>query len=352
LPFPDNSFDTVTIITALNHIPNRDVALKEIWRVLTPNGRFLATMIGPLTGKFIHRIFKHDEATRGGMRPGELEGMTNNEVCDLLKLCGFDLLEIHPFEFGINKLFVATKQPDLHPIQPEGVKLSIIIPVYNEQSTVAEVIDRVCSVSLPGIEKEIIIADDGSRDNSPTIIADKHKQYPDIIKVHTSLINLGKGAAIRFGIEFSTGNLILIQDADLELDPAEYPRLLIPVLRGEADVVYGSRFRKQSNNIPLKTRLANRFLTELTNWLYGSHLTDMATAYKLFRREAITRITLRSARFEFEPEVTAKLLLARFKIIEVPISYNPRNVEQGKKIGWIDGIEYIYTLLKYRFFAR
>lgn len=232
----------------------------------------------------------------------------------------------------------------------EEVKLSIVIPVYNEESTISEVIDRVRGVELPGIEKEIIVTDDGSRDNTASIVASKCEQYADTVKVHTSLINLGKGAAVRFGIEFATGDIILIQDADLELNPEEYPALIAPLLRGDADVVYGSRFRGRANNIPLRSRLSNRFLTMLTNWLYGARLTDMATAYKVFPREVIKSLELRSARFEFEPEVTAKLLLAGYTIAEVPITYNPRSVQDGKKIGWIDGIEYIYTLFKYRFF--
>lgn len=234
---------------------------------------------------------------------------------------------------------------------PPPTTLSVIIPVYNEASTIAEVIERVRAVQVPGLTKEIIVADDGSRDESPTIIQHKHLEYPDTIKVHTSLINLGKGAAIRFGLEFASGDVILLQDADLELNPEEYPILLAPILAGEADVVYGSRFRGKATNVPRKSRIANRFLTTLTNVLYGSNLTDMATAYKVFRREAIKGLRLRSAGFEFEPEVTAKLLLAGYRIREVPISYNPRTVEQGKKIGMLDGIEYIYTLLKYRFFS-
>lgn len=238
----------------------------------------------------------------------------------------------------------------MDPSRKNRLKLSIIIPVYNEQSTVASVIDQVCRVHLADLDKEIIIADDGSSDNTPAVLAKLEKDHPEIITVHTSLINLGKGAAIRFGLEYTTGDIILIQDADLELDPSEYPALLEPILRGQADVVYGSRFRKPSNRIPLRTRLANRFLTELTNLLYGARLTDMATAYKVFRSDIIKGLTLRSARFEFEPEVTAKLLRAGHKIVEIPISYRPRSVQEGKTISWLDGIEYVYTLLKYRFF--
>ena len=241
-----------------------------------------------------------------------------------------------------------------HPFhKKKRLKLSIIIPVYNEQSTVASVVDQVCTVELPGFDKEIIIADDGSRDDTPNVIAKLAKKYThhsDIIKVHTSLINLGKGAAIRFGLEFATGDLILIQDADLELHPSTYPELLEPILRGEADIVYGSRFRERSNCIPVKTRMANWFLTRLTNLLYGARLTDMATGFKVFPSEVIKGLTLRSVRFEFEPEVTAKVLLSGCKIIEVPIPYKPRTVLEGKKIGWLDGLEYIFTLIRYRFF--
>ncbi len=238
----------------------------------------------------------------------------------------------------------------MDPSRNHRLKLSIIVPVYNEQSTLASVIDQVCGVHLADLDKEIIIADDGSSDDTPAVLAQLKQDHPEIITVHTSLINLGKGAAIRFGLEYATGDFILIQDADLELDPNEYPALLEPLLQGLTDVVYGSRFRKTSNQIPLRTRLANRFLTEMTNLLFGSRLTDMATAYKVFRSDIIKSLTLRSARFEFEPEVTAKLLRSGHKIVEVPISYRPRSVQEGKTIGWLDGIEYMYTLLKYRFF--
>jgi glycosyltransferase involved in cell wall biosynthesis len=237
-----------------------------------------------------------------------------------------------------------------HTIVKEEKKLSVIIPVYNEEKTIAEVVTLILAVELPGLSREIVIVDDGSQDESASIIAEIQRQHADLVKVYTSLINLGKGAAIRFGLHFTTGDIILIQDADLELNPGEYPHLLAPILYNKADVVYGSRFRKRSNKISFRTYWANRFLTGLTNILYNSHLTDMTTAYKVFRSDVIKSLVLRSARFEFAPEVTAKLLRAGYQIVEVPISYKPRSVAEGKKVGWIDGIEHIYTLIKYRFF--
>lgn len=230
-----------------------------------------------------------------------------------------------------------------------SVTLSIIIPVYNEQSTIGEVIDRVCTLDLDHIRKEVIVADDGSTDLTAEIVEARRRTNANLIKVHTSLINLGKGAAVRFALEHATGDIVIIQDADLELDPSEYRRLIEPILRGEADVVYGSRFLGNGAKIPLRTRLANRLLTWLTNLLFGSRLTDMETAYKVFRREVIEGVRLRAVGFDFEPEVTAKLLLAGCRIHEVPVSYNPRTPEEGKKIGWIDGLDALYTLLKCRF---
>ena len=185
-----------------------------MWRALRPDGKLLVTMIGSLTGWLAHLIFRHDETVRGGHGTDEVKGMRRQEVRDLLDRAGFRVAEEQRFEFGLNTLHVAEKRTN--PLATkQKLKVSVIIPVYNEQLTIAEVIDRVCAVELAGLEKEIVIADDGSRDNTPSIIASKYKQHPDIIKVHTSLINLGKGAAIRFGLEFATGDIILIQDADL-----------------------------------------------------------------------------------------------------------------------------------------
>ena len=229
------------------------------------------------------------------------------------------------------------------------MRLSVIIPVYNEEQTIDEVIARVSAVELPGVEKEFVIANDGSTDSTRGII--DQRQWPSGASVHVyhSPINLGKGAAVRIGLAFATGDVLLVQDADLELDPSEYGRLLEPLISDRADVVYGSRFLGENRRIPGRTRAANRFLTALTNVLFGSRLTDMETAYKVMKRDALVGIRLRTVGFDIEPELTAKLLLAGRRIVEVPIWYTPRTTEQGKKMRWIDGVDAVYTLLKCRF---
>jgi len=180
-----------------------------------------------------------------------------------------------------------------------SVKLSVIIPVFNEETTVNQVIEAVRRVEI-GMEKEIIVVDDGSTDGTAGILS---RIAPDVKEVYTSPVNFGKGAAVRIGLARASGDLVIIQDADLELDPQEYPRLLKPLVEGKADVVYGSRFLSNNPGVPKLRRLANRLLTLLTNCLYGSRLTDMETAYKLFRRSIVQKIRLRCISFEFEPDL-------------------------------------------------
>lgn len=231
-------------------------------------------------------------------------------------------------------------------------RLSIIVPVYNEAQTIGEVLDRVDAIDLGGIEKEVIVVDDGSTDGSAQIIGRRIPEANGNRVAHLSIINLGKGAAVRFGFKYATGDIIMIQDADLELDPVECVELIRPIVERRADVVYGSRFACGSLAIPRRTRWANRMLTALTNLLFGARLTDMETAYKAFRREVLETISLRCVGFDIEPEITARVLQAGYTIVEVPISYRPRRADEGKKISWTDGVDAIYTLLRCRFVAQ
>ena len=227
---------------------------------------------------------------------------------------------------------------------PESYKLlSIIIPVYNEKSTINQVIEKVSDTVVP-IEKEIIVVDDGSTDGPGEVL---QLSSVKLANTYSSPTNLGKGSAVRIGLTLAKGDIILIQDADLELDPREYMLLLRPILEGKSKVVYGSRFLGK-NRTAITRRLANYFLTSLTNVLFGTNLTDMETAYKVFTAEVAASLKLKANRFEIEPEITAQIILNRFSILEVPISYRPRTKYEGKKIKWSDGFTAVLTLLKHR----
>lgn len=219
--------------------------------------------------------------------------------------------------------------------------LSIIVPVYNEESTIAEVIQRIKLTDLP-LEKEIIVIDDGSSDMTKSIL----ESEKEITKLYLTPVNIGKGAAVRIGLTLVKGDIILIQDADLELNPNEYKNLLEPILQNRTQVVYGSRFLKKNNRVPFLRVLANMTLTFVTNKLYKSNLTDMETAYKVFTAEIAKKLKLKANRFEIEPEITARIRQMGYKIIEVPISYNPRTKSEGKKINWRDGIKAVWMLTK------
>jgi dolichol-phosphate mannosyltransferase len=231
------------------------------------------------------------------------------------------------------------------------MRVSILIPVYNEFLTLPLVVQRVLAAPLPeGCEKEVIIVDDGSTDGTSQLL-DQYQDSP-VVAVHHSLVNFGKGAALRQGIAKATGDVLLVQDGDLEYDPQDYLKLLTPIVRGEAKIVYGSRFhrgsRKGIREMKLANWIANRWLTWTANLLYGARLTDEATAYKAFSREVIDRVDLKCVRFEFCPEITAKVRRLGYAIAEVPISYNPRGILEGKKIRWQDGVEALWTLVRYR----
>ena len=231
-----------------------------------------------------------------------------------------------------------------------GSVVSIVIPVYNENKTLAEVVERIDRVDISPYAKEIIMCDDGSTDGTSGVIASLANRHAGL-RAYTSPVNFGKGAAVRIGMSLATGDLILIQDADLELDPADYPALLAPFSDPKTMIVYGSRFLSTSGDVPRARRLANQCLTSLTNILFGAHLTDMETAYKVFRRELLGNMSLRCVRFDFEPEITAHFLRARHRILEVPVAYRPRTAGEGKKMAWRDGFDAVYTLLRCRFLS-
>ena len=228
-------------------------------------------------------------------------------------------------------------------------KLSIIVPAYNEEKTILKVIDRVKNTKLKNMEKEIIVVDDFSADGTKRVLSGLKGRN---LKIFFHEKNRGKGAAIRTALKHATGDIILIQDDDLEYDPKEYKKLLKPIIENKTKVVYGSRFKSISKNLEKMYKLhyfGNLFLTVMTNILYGAKITDMETGYKVFKKEVIEGIKLRARRFDFEPEITAKILKKGYKITEVPIDFMGRKFSEGKKITWKDGVKALLYLIKYRF---
>ncbi len=230
-----------------------------------------------------------------------------------------------------------------------AMKLSIVIPVYNETATLRQIIDKVEAVDL-GVEKQLVLVDDCSSDGSREILKEIEKEHPDWVVCYHD-INQGKGAALRTGFAAAEGDLVVIQDADLEYDPADIRFMLQPVLQGHADVVFGSRFLGGGPHrvVYYWHYLGNRFLTTLSNMMTDLNLTDMEVCYKLFRKVVLDGISIKENRFGFEVEITAKVSKGKWRIYEVPIAYYGRNYDEGKKITWKDGVRALWCILKYRF---
>ena len=229
-------------------------------------------------------------------------------------------------------------------------KLSIVIPIYNEAEHLEEILRQIEAVEI-GMEKELILVDDCSTDGTRNILKKLEESTENTAKIFYHEINRGKGATVRTGFEHISGDITLVQDADLEYDPNDYPKLLEPILEDRADVVYGSRFMEGRQEGLLRSYLANRFLTFLANVVNGTNLTDMETCYKVIKTDILKDISLSSDRFGFEPEITAKLAKRKCKIIDVPISYRGRDYDEGKTVSWKDGVAAVIHIFRFRFFS-
>jgi glycosyltransferase involved in cell wall biosynthesis len=238
------------------------------------------------------------------------------------------------------------------------VLLSIVMPAFNEEAFLEEIVGRVQAADLGAMERELVIVDDCSSDGTPAILSrlegttapnPQARPFDRPIRVYRHPVNQGKGAALRTGFAQAQGDLVIVQDADLEYDPEDFLKLIAPVLKGKAQVVYGSRFTGERRNMFFHHWVGNKFLTLVTNILFNTTLSDMETCYKLFTRQALDGLTIRSDRFNFEPEITAKVLKKGIRIYEVPISYTGREFHEGKKITWRDGVVALWCLVKFRF---
>lgn len=230
------------------------------------------------------------------------------------------------------------------------MKLSIVIPVYNEKPTLEAVLRNVLAVPLEGIEKELVVVDDGSQDGTIEILKRMGQEIPPpALKVYFHRENQGKGAAIGTALNHITGDIVIIQDADLEYHPEDYSNLILPIIKFKADAVYGTRFIGIHRAFLFWHYMANKTLTFMTNLLYDSMISDMEVGYKAFRADVIKNIPFKAKGFDFEPEITAKILKSKLKLYEVPIMYSGRDYSEGKKITWKDGVKAVWTLLKYRF---
>lgn len=269
-------------------------------------------------------------------------------VLNLEDAAGLAELGIPAFEAALADTFRARGGSDAaHSLGVGSVVLSVVIPVYNEVHTFLQLLDAVRAVP---IQKEILIIDDFSVDGTREMLREKVDGKIPGVRVFYQPFNSGKGAALRRGFEEATGDIVLVQDADLEYDPREYPRLIEPILSGKADVVYGSRFQGGPHRVLYYWHsVGNRFLTTLSNIFTDLNLTDMETCYKVFRREMIQSLPLKQDRFGFEPEVTAKVARRGWRVYEIPISYAGRTYAEGKKIGWKDGFQAIWCILRYAF---
>jgi glycosyltransferase involved in cell wall biosynthesis len=275
---------------------------------------------------------------------GEIQTREMNDVIDRLSQFPHERVRFLQRLLGEN----VCRQIGIYPLRPD-FKLSVVIPVYNERQWIRELVRRVEAVPIP---KEIVVVDDGSTDGTRDILREL-ESHADV-RVFYQSVNQGKGAAVREGFRRAAGDIVLVQDADLEYDPAEYPRLLQPILDNRADVVYGSRFIGESHRVLYFWHsVANKVLTTLSNMFTNLNLTDMETCFKVFRREVLEGLQLRSDRFGFEPEITAKVAKRRhpaWRIYEVPISYSGRTYEEGKKIGLRDALTALYCIVRYRLF--